>query len=93
MPITPQNILRHELIGLKMRVYRSKNTQLRGSRGLVIDETKNTLVLEQKGNRRIIPKDVAVCRFWLPNGTIVEVDGKRLVGRPENRLKIKVKRW
>lgn len=93
MPIQPQNILRHELIGLRASIWRSKNPQLRGTRGLVIDETRNTLVLEQKTGRKTIPKDISTFRFWLPNGAVVEVDGARLVGRPENRLKTKVKRW
>lgn len=93
MPIAPQNILRHELIGLKASVARSRNPQLRGKRGVVIDETKNTIILQQKTGRRVIPKDVSTFRFYLPNGAIVEVDGARLVARPENRLKTKVKRW
>ena len=91
--ITPQNILRHELIGLNARVSWSKDPTIRGMRGRVVDESKNMLVLVGGGQIRRIPKDVATFRFKLDNGTLVDVDGLRLLARPENRLKTRVRRW
>ena len=41
----------------------------------------------------MIPKDIATFRFNLPDGVQVDVDGRRLAGRPEGRLKTRVKRW
>lgn len=91
--ITPHNILRHELIGLNAKVSRATNPDLQGLRGQVIDESRNMLTLANRRGRFQVPKDVATFRFELPNGTLVEVDGSRLVTSPENRLKTRVRRW
>jgi len=93
MPLKPENILRHELIGLNATVARSSNRFLTGKRGRIIDETRNTLRLSTRKGIVVIPKDVAVFRLDLPDGSIVEVEGTRLVGRPENRMKTRTRRW
>lgn len=91
--ITPQNILRHELIGLTVKVMHADNPMIEGIRGVVVDETKNMLMISAKRRRVMIPKNVATFRFDLPGGVRVDVDGERLVAKPENRLKTKVRRW
>ena len=91
--ITPENILRHELIGLEVRIANSCNRQIVGVKGKVIDETRNTLIVADEKIRRTIPKDVAVFQFKLPDGIVVKIDGVKLVGRPEIRLKNKVRKW
>jgi len=91
--ITPQNILRHELIGLSVRVMSARNSSITGIRGVVVDETRNMLTINAGRSRVMIPKNVATFRFNLPSGVRVDVDGDRLVARPENRLKTKVRRW
>ena len=84
--ITPKTLVRHELIGLRVRVAESEDPTLSGREGVVIDETKKTLVLED-GKRRIkLIKDQTRLEFAL-GGKVVEVDGKVLVGRPEDRIK------
>lgn len=92
-PITPQNILRHELIGLNVKVSESANPSVKGVRGAVVDETRNMLKVRSTRGTILIPKDVATFRFKLPNGVQVDVDGRRLVARPESRLKTRVRRW
>jgi ribonuclease P protein subunit POP4 len=91
--ITPQNIIRHELIGLDVKVARAKNPKIHGMKGKIVNESRNMLTLVNKGGNLLVPKDIATFRFILENGTVVDVDGARLVARPENRLKTKVKRW
>ncbi|ACX72090.1 Ribonuclease P, Rpp29 [Methanocaldococcus vulcanius M7] len=87
--ITPNNILRHELIGLDVEIIDAKNKSMIGIKGKVIDETRNTLKIEKKDGREvIIPKDIAIFVFLLKNCK-VKVDGRLLVGRPEDRLKKK----
>ena len=93
MPIRPENILRHELIGLNATVARSSNRFLTGKHGRIIDETRNNLRLSTKRGIVVIPKDIAVFRLDLPDGSIVEVQGARLVGRPENRMKTRTRKW
>jgi ribonuclease P protein subunit POP4 len=94
MPILPRNILRHELISLSVKVKHSTDSTQKGLKGRVIDETYNTLKIETKeGKEKIIPKKNSIFIFTLPNGTKIQVDGNLLVGRPEDRIKKKFKRW
>ncbi len=85
--------MRHELIGLKTIVARSSNTLLVGTRGRIVDETRNTVKLSTREGVKMIPKGIAVFRFDLPDGSIVEVEGAKLVGRPENRMKARGRKW
>ncbi len=91
--ITPQNILRHELIGLGVKVVRARSPSARGIRGIVVDETRNMLTINNEKGKVMIPKNIATFRFNLPSGVRLDVDGARLVAKPENRLKTKVRRW
>jgi len=91
--VTPQNILRHELIGLNVKIAVAKDPSMRGIKGKIVNESRNMLTIVDGGRKRLVPKDIATFRFKLKDGTLVDVDGARLVARPENRLKIKVKRW
>lgn len=86
-------IIRHELIGLTAKVSKSTNDSMCGLKGTVIDETKNMLTLSDGVRRIMIPKDETTFKFTLKDGTTVQVDGYRLLGRPEMRLKSKVRRW
>lgn len=91
MKITPRNILRHELIGLPVEVVEASNKSLLGIKGLVLDETKNTLIIGVPGGeKKTLLKFQAVFLFELPDGIRVRVDGRYLVGRPEERLKAKL---
>ena len=57
--ITPQNVFRHEFIGLPIEVALSSHAGYEGIKGKVVDETKNTIKIEDdNGNRKIIPKKV-----------------------------------
>ncbi|MCS7140209.1 MAG: ribonuclease P protein subunit [Candidatus Nezhaarchaeota archaeon] len=95
MPITPQTILNHELIGLRVKVVKATHQGYVGIEGIVVDETMKTLkIMDGIGNMKTVPKNCCVFRFMLPNGTIVEVEGNYLIGRPEDRVKrITKKRW
>ncbi len=89
-PRTPGNITRHELIGLEAEVLDDANPCNIKTRGTVIDETMNTVVIDGGGAKRIAKKN-AVFKFML-NGKSVKVDGWALLGRPEDRIKKKLKR-
>jgi len=86
------DILQSEFIGLRARVVKSLHADYLGIKGKVIDETRKTLVILHGNERKTVPKDVAVFHFTMPNGAIVEIDGKAIVGRPENRVKRQVRR-
>ncbi|RLE57711.1 MAG: ribonuclease P protein subunit [Thermoprotei archaeon] len=94
MEITPRNILRHELIGLKVRVLESRVRSQVGIEGRVIDETMNTFTIELNDGRRVkVLKKDCTFLFTLPSGLLVKVEGKVLIGRPEDRLKRRVRYW
>lgn len=92
--ITPKNIFRHELIGLTVKVVDSTHDGFIGIEGKVVDETKNTILIEQKdGTEKIVPKGVATFHFNLPDGNIVEIEGKIIIARPEDRIKKKFRKY
>ena len=86
--ITPQNIFRHEFIGLQVKVAESSHVGFKGIKGKIVDETKNTIKIEDdEGNEKTIPKNVVTLHFNLPDGSKIEIDGKIIVARPEDRIK------
>lgn len=92
--ITPQNIFRHEFVGLPVEVAESSHEGYRGIKGKVIDETKNTIKIEdEQGDEKVIPKKAVIFHFTLPSGSKVEVDGKIIAIRPENRVKKRYKKY
>jgi ribonuclease P protein subunit POP4 len=91
MKVTP-DVIRYEFIGTEANVSKSMHPDYVGISGKIIDETRNTLTILHEGKRKIVVKDSAVFHFKFSDGTIVEIDGKILVGRPEDRLKRHVRR-
>lgn len=91
MKVTP-NIIRYEFIGTEAEVAKSRHPGYVGISGKIMDETRNTFVILHKGERKRIIKDSAVFHFKFSGGTVVEIDGKLLVGRPEDRLKKRIRR-
>jgi ribonuclease P protein subunit POP4 len=84
--ITPKNLIRHELIGLEVKIVDSTDPTIKGTKGRIIDETRNMLTIEALGKRKKVPK--AICRFHFRlEDALVEVDGKTIVGRPQDRVK------
>ena len=91
MNITP-SIVQHEFIGLETKISKSSNPNVVGISGKVVDETRNTLVILHKGERKVIVKDIAVFDFIMSDATIVRIDGKVIRGRPEDRIKKRPRR-
>ena len=93
MSITPQNLVRHELIGLKVKVTKSTDSTQRDLSGNVVDESYNTITVESGGKEKTVVKSNCTFVFTLPGRTKVEVDGKVIVSRPEDRIKKKQPKW
>jgi len=91
MKVTP-DIIRGEFIGAEGRITKSRHSGFVGLVGEVINETKNTFTILHEGKAKSVIKDSAVFHFRFSDGTIVEIDGRLLVGRPEDRLKKSLKR-
>lgn len=91
--ITPQNLFQHELIGLNVEIIKSSHRGLVGIKGKVIDETRNTILVETNDRKEsVIPKNMVIFHFQTPEGQKVEIDGKILVSRPEDRIKKKFRK-
>jgi len=91
--ITPENIVRHELIGLEVKIVGSSNQKNIGITGRVVDETRNMIMIERPdGSEAALAKEQHVFSFRLDSAW-VRVDGKVLVGRPEDRIKKKFRKW
>jgi ribonuclease P protein subunit POP4 len=86
------DVIREEFIGTTAAVASSPHAGYLGIHGEVLGETKNTFTIQQDGKAKSIVKDQAVFKFQFSDGTVVEIDGNLLVGKPEDRLKKTVKR-
>ena len=91
MKVTP-DLVRHEFIGTEVKIAESKNLDSKGISGKVVNETKNTFTLLAQGREKIITKNSTVFHFRFSDGMKIEVDGKLLSGRPEDRLKKSIRR-
>ena len=81
------NVVQHEFIGLEAKVVKSLNPDVVGIKGRVVDETRNTFAILHNENRKVVIKDTAVFEFVMPDGTVIEIDGKQVMGRPEDRIR------
>ncbi|UCE43748.1 MAG: ribonuclease P protein component 1 [Candidatus Bathyarchaeota archaeon] len=86
------HIVQRGFIGLNAEVVESSNPTCIGISGRVVDETRNVLVIMHQNEKKVIIKNVAVFHFTMLDGTVVEIDGKIIVGRPEDRIKKRVRR-
>jgi RNase P/RNase MRP subunit p29 len=95
MMISPKYLIYHDLIGFSVQAkLKSKPTHSKFMDvGVVIDDTQNMLISEKNNEiKKYIKKDY-IFRFTLDNG-MLEVNGSKIVGIPENRLRsLKKKKW
>ena len=90
--ITSKNLVHHEFIGLDVHIT-GKNNKSLNLKGTIIDETKNTIKIEDENNcEKIIPKVGSTFLFELPQGEKIEINGDILSIRPEDRIKKRFKK-
>jgi ribonuclease P protein subunit POP4 len=90
--LNPENLARHELIGLEVRVVTSSNSSQIGLSGQVVDETRNTFLLETKAKVLRFAKKNTNLIFTLPDEQNVRVYGSILISQPENRISKRMQR-
>ncbi|MFH1331963.1 MAG: ribonuclease P protein subunit [archaeon] len=83
--MNPKEIAKHELIGLEIEIVESKNKALKGLKGKIIDETKNTITIQDDKEKKIMKSQI-IMKTKIGNKEY-EIDGRILVGRPEDRIK------
>ena len=83
--ITPRTLVKHELVGLEVETGEIK--------GKVVAETKNMIMIQTENGVKKVEKKSHAFAFTLADGKKVQVSGNYLSGRPEERVKTKVKKW
>ena len=84
--MNPKEIERHELIGLTCKVIDSRNKDLIGLQGKIINETRNTIKIEHKNKIKTILKSEVTLEFIIKNKSI-QIKGEKLLKRSEERIK------
>lgn len=86
--IRSRDIAKHELISLECEIVSATDPSLVGRKGTIVDETMNTLIIDTCRGEKRIPKGIVVLKLKLNKKEAV-IKGKRLIGRPEDRVKNK----
>lgn len=86
------NIIQDEFIGLKSIITKSLNLDSVEITGKIINETRNTFTILQNNKKKVVIKDTSIFNFEMPDETIIEIDGKSIMGRPEDRIKKRLRR-
>ena len=90
--ISSQNVIRHELIGLDVLVSGAANPLHRGVNGRIIDETRNMFIIQTAQGIKRIQKMHSTFRVYLPDNTLVEMNGSALILAPEKRINLHEKK-
>ena len=85
MKYNNRNIVLAELIGLRARILWSSDRKQAGAVGKVVDETKNTIVMETIEGKRSFIKRISRFRFYTPDGAF-DVEGREIDFRPDERI-------
>ena len=85
--INEKNLIAHELNGLKIEVINSSDKNKIGLKGIIVKETKNTLIIESNGKEKIIPKKETELLFYLGKKK-AKLKGEKISEKPENRIKM-----
>ncbi|MCQ5362291.1 MAG: ribonuclease P protein subunit [Candidatus Methanomethylicia archaeon] len=85
MNVNPSNLIYHDLVGLPAKVEFSSDPTQIGLEGMVVDETKNMLVLFTSRGCKKVSKRNSLFTFYIPQP--VSVDGTKIAYHPAERLK------
>jgi ribonuclease P protein subunit POP4 len=79
-------IVKDELIGREVKIKNCTDPSWTNKTGTIIDETKNTFLIESKGQQKRIVKNIASFEFEYKGKKII-IEGSRLTYRSEDRIK------
>ena len=77
-----KTFMKDELIGLPVWIEQCTDPSLRGVEGIIVDETKNTLLINTPDGVKRVAKDIAT---FVIDG--VTVKGTDIAFRPEDRIR------
>ena len=81
-----QRFIRDEFIGHSVSIIDSRDPTWLHRSGVIIDETKNTFLLDINGDVKRIAKNIAIFRFKI-NDKEISIHGRQIMYRPEDRIK------
>lgn len=102
MKTNPRYLRYHDLIGFYAyaKLISRKKKENYKDIGMIIDDTKNMLISEKNEVIKKYIKKNHIFRIRLPSEkndgeeSLLEVEGTKLIGRPENRLRnLRKRRW
>jgi len=85
MALTPETLVRHELVGLDVAVVGAADPTLVGVTGEAVLETTRILGIDTGEDVVQVPKATVTLEWTLPSGERVRVAGETLLGRPARR--------
>jgi ribonuclease P protein subunit POP4 len=77
---------KYEFIGLHVNIMDCSDPSWKGQSGLIVDETKNTFLIEIDDQQKMIAKKTATFEFNF-DGKKITIDGSKIMYRPEDRIK------
>jgi ribonuclease P protein subunit POP4 len=83
---TRRDLVRHEIVGLEAQIEHGSSSNPVMHFGKILYETKNCLVLRDKGNVKIIPKSSVISLSVEFDDGVCFIKGSSLLGRPEDRV-------
>lgn len=87
MRLSKDNILCHEIIGLRVKVLNHLDPSLEGREGIVVWESSRALKVDTGGRVITILKPGSILSLEIPGGEWVRVRGDDLLGDPFERAK------
>lgn len=81
-----KTLAREELIGRCVTIRECTDPTLADKSGLIIDETKNTFLIEIENKEKKVGKNIAKFEFE-QDGKKIVLNGSKLIFKPEDRIK------
>jgi len=81
-----KKLAKEELIGLHVKIKECTDPNWKDKSGLILDETKNTFLIEIDNKEKIISKKTATFEFNYC-GKKITLNGSKIAYRPEDRIK------
>jgi RNase P/RNase MRP subunit p29 len=79
-------LAKDELIGKTVRITSSVDPSWTNRKGIIVDETKKTFIIEEENKYRRIAKNIA-CFEFKNNSKKFIIKGSEIIYRPEDRIK------
>ena len=86
MTVNCQNLLWHEIVGLRAKILESSDSTIHDIDGTIVFETKNTLFIRKGSTVRQVSKRAAKTLQVRTSSCACFIRGSALIGRPEDRI-------